>query len=62
MAGSGLDYVRFCRMFLNKGELDGVRILGRCTVEYMMRNHLNGDIADMGHPRYVRQMHCMLFS
>jgi len=36
------DYVRFCRMLLNGGELDGVRILGRKTVELMTINHLPG--------------------
>ena len=35
------DYVRFGQMLLNGGELDGVRILGRKTVELMMANHLN---------------------
>jgi CubicO group peptidase (beta-lactamase class C family) len=34
------DYARFCQMLLNGGELDGVRILGRKTVELMMANHL----------------------
>jgi CubicO group peptidase (beta-lactamase class C family) len=34
------DYLRFCRMLLNGGELDGVRILGRKTVELMTTNHL----------------------
>ncbi len=43
--GSGLvstapDYLRFCQMLLNGGELDGVRILGRKTVELMTTNHL----------------------
>jgi CubicO group peptidase (beta-lactamase class C family) len=36
------DYLRFCRMLLNGGELDGVRILGRKTVELMTINHLPG--------------------
>jgi CubicO group peptidase (beta-lactamase class C family) len=35
------DYARFGQMLLNGGELDGVRILGRKTVELMMANHLN---------------------
>ena len=35
------DYARFGQMLLNGGELDGVRILGRKTVELMMTNHLN---------------------
>ncbi|ACB75164.1 serine hydrolase [Opitutus terrae] len=34
------DYARFAQMLLNGGELDGVRILGRKTVEYMTLNHL----------------------
>jgi CubicO group peptidase (beta-lactamase class C family) len=35
------DYARFGQMLQNGGELDGVRILGRKTVELMMANHLN---------------------
>ncbi len=34
------DYLRFAQMLLNKGELDGVRLLGRKTVELMTTNHL----------------------
>ncbi|MEZ0469645.1 serine hydrolase domain-containing protein [Luteimonas salinilitoris] len=34
------DYARFCQMLLDGGELDGVRILGRKTVELMLQNHL----------------------
>jgi len=37
------DYLRFCQMLLGNGELDGVRILGRKTVELMTANHLPGD-------------------
>lgn len=33
------DYFRFDQMMLNGGELDGARILGRKTVEFMTRNH-----------------------
>jgi CubicO group peptidase (beta-lactamase class C family) len=46
------DYTRFCRFLLNKGELDGTRLLGRKTVELMMSNHLRGDMAAMGQPRF----------
>ncbi len=47
-AGGGLnstaaDYSRFAQMLLNGGELDGVRILGRKTIELMTTNH-TGDI------------------
>ena len=46
------DYRRFADMLLGKGELDGVRVLGRKTVEYMTCNHLPGnrDLAAMGVP------------
>jgi len=46
------DYLRFCRFILNKGELSGVRLLGRKTVELMTANHLRGDMADMGQARF----------
>ena len=36
------DYLRFCQMLLGGGEVDGVRILGRKTVELMASNHLPG--------------------
>ncbi len=43
--GAGLfstagDYARFCQMFLNGGELDGVRILSRKSVELMTHDTL----------------------
>lgn len=49
-AGTGVlstvgDYARFGQMLLNGGELDGVRILGRKTVQLMTRNHL-GNLYD----------------
>ena len=42
------DYIRFIEMVRCLGKLDGVRVLGRKTVEFMMRNHLPGDMASMG--------------
>ena len=36
------DYFRFAQMMLNKGQLNGVRILSRETVEYMMSDHIAG--------------------
>ncbi len=38
LVGSTLDYARFCQMLLNKGELDGVRILSPASVELMDTN------------------------
>ena len=39
LCSTALDYMRFCQMILNKGELDGVRLLSPLTVELMTRNH-----------------------
>jgi CubicO group peptidase (beta-lactamase class C family) len=36
------DYLKFCRMCLNGGELGGKRLLGRKTLELMTMNHLPG--------------------
>ncbi|WP_290652951.1 serine hydrolase domain-containing protein [Aquisalimonas sp.] len=46
------DYLRFCLMLRNGGELEGARLLGRKTVEFMRSNHLPGTMADMGEPRF----------
>jgi len=37
------DYARFLQLMLNRGELDGVRLLGVQTVDFMTADHL-GDI------------------
>ncbi|MDG2304184.1 MAG: serine hydrolase [Candidatus Binatia bacterium] len=37
------DYLRFCTMLLRGGELDGARILGPRTIDYMTKNHLPED-------------------
>jgi len=39
------DYLRFSQMLLNRGQLDGVRILSRTTVELMTSDHLGTRIA-----------------
>ena len=38
------DYLRFAQMLANGGELEGARILGPRTVEYMSSNHVNPQI------------------
>jgi CubicO group peptidase (beta-lactamase class C family) len=40
LVSTGADYLRFAQMLLNGGELGGVRLLGRKTVEYMTSDHL----------------------
>jgi CubicO group peptidase (beta-lactamase class C family) len=49
------DYHRFTRFLLNRGELDGVRVLGDRTMRYMTRNHLpgNADLAAFGRPLFA---------
>ncbi|HVV35538.1 MAG TPA: serine hydrolase domain-containing protein [Acidimicrobiales bacterium] len=42
LLGTSADYLRFAQMLCNGGELDGVRILGRKTVELMTQNHIPG--------------------
>ena len=37
------DYVRFCEMLLQGGQLNGVRLLAPRTVEMMRTNHVNPD-------------------
>jgi CubicO group peptidase (beta-lactamase class C family) len=47
MVGTLDDYSRFVMMLLNDGQLDGVRLLGRKTVELMRSDHL-GNLARAG--------------
>jgi len=43
-SGTALDYLHFGQMLLNKGTLDGTRILSRKTVEYMTSNQLGQNV------------------
>ncbi len=49
LAGTADDYLRFSRMLLNQGELDGVRLLSPKTVAMMTANQLpdGKEIADL---------------
>jgi CubicO group peptidase (beta-lactamase class C family) len=49
LSGTAADYVRFAQMLLNGGELDGVRLLSRATVDAMFTNQIGTD-----KPVYVR--------
>lgn len=40
LVGTAADYLRFCRMLLRGGELDGVRLISPKTLELMTMNHL----------------------
>jgi CubicO group peptidase (beta-lactamase class C family) len=49
LLSTAADYLHFCRMLLAGGSLDGARIIGRRTLEFMVGNHLpgGGDIASL---------------
>jgi CubicO group peptidase (beta-lactamase class C family) len=49
LVSTASDYLRFCRMCLAGGALEGERILGRKTLELMTANHLpgGGELADV---------------
>ena len=53
LTGTARDYMRFCRMLLAGGVHGSERLLGRKTVELMTMNHLDGDMAAMGQPRFA---------
>ena len=40
LVSTAADYLRFAQLVLNGGELDGVRLLGRKTMELMTTNHM----------------------
>jgi CubicO group peptidase (beta-lactamase class C family) len=48
LSSTAMDYFRFSQMLLNKGILDGTRILGRKTVELMTSNNLPPQLTDIG--------------
>jgi len=54
LVSSPADYLRFTRMLLGGGELDGVRLLGPRTVRMMASNHLPGhaDLEQFGRPLF----------
>lgn len=55
LVSSAADYHRFTQMLSGGGELDGVRLLGSRTLDYMTRNHLpgNADLHAFGRPLFA---------
>jgi CubicO group peptidase (beta-lactamase class C family) len=51
MVSTAADYARFLQMFAGGGQLDGVRIISRKTIDLMTANHLPPDIV-MGDDMY----------
>ncbi len=57
------DMARFCQMVLNRGALDGTRLLKPATVERMCRNHTPGAASGwgLGWSKYYKE-HCPIGS
>ena len=55
LVSTAADYHRFTRMLLGRGEVDGVRVLGSRTVDFMCANHLPGgqDLEQVGRPLFA---------
>jgi len=51
MVSTAADYARFLQMFAGGGQLDGVRIISRKTIDLMTANHLPPDVV-MGEDMY----------
>src|SRR4029077_5279691 len=46
-ASTAGDYIRFAQMLLDGGKLEGKRVLGRKTVEYMLSNQLAPGVVNL---------------
>jgi CubicO group peptidase (beta-lactamase class C family) len=47
LSSTATDYATFLQMYLNQGELNGIRLLSRTTVQFMMSNQI-GDLGSYG--------------
>ena len=52
LKSTALDYIRFAQMIANGGELDGVRLLGRMTINNMITNQIGALPVDVRGPGY----------
>ena len=48
LSGSATDYATFLQMYLNNGELNGIRLLSRTTINFMMQNQIGDLLGDPG--------------
>ncbi|MBV1926791.1 MAG: beta-lactamase family protein [Rhodobacteraceae bacterium] len=55
LVGTIDDYMAFVEMLRQQGACDGGRLLSPRTVDFMMSNHLPGDIASMGAKSFAEQ-------
>jgi CubicO group peptidase (beta-lactamase class C family) len=65
LSSTAEDYYRFCQMMLNGGQLNGVRIISRKSVELMSSNQVQGKVDDFGYglgfgtisePRFLHEL------
>jgi len=55
LVGTIDDYMRFAEMIRRKGRADDGFIISPQTIDFMVRNHLSGDIASMGPQSFAEQ-------
>lgn len=48
LVSTATDYLRFCQMLLNQGELEGNRLVSRKSIELMISQQLVGDLSQVG--------------
>ncbi len=48
LSSTAKDYATFLQMYLNKGELNGIRLLSRTTIQFMMANQVGDLFGDSG--------------
>ena len=55
LVSTAKDYLEFCKMLVAGGVLNGERIIGSRTLNYMTMNHLpaSRDLAEMGQPQFA---------
>ena len=57
LSSTTMDFLRFAQMILNKGDLDGQRVLAPETVEQMTRNHLPEELLPISFPNLTLDGH-----
>ena len=50
LVSTAIDYARFCQMILNKGELDGVRIVSSARIDLMATNVIPDAVLNTANP------------
>ncbi len=56
LVSTAADYLRFAQLIMNQGKFDGVRLLGRKTVELMTTNHLTANLMPLSYNGVVNKI------